>query len=322
MQRIVRMDHIAWRKTVKTLHAKTGRSSLWIVWDMWRCAKRYGAGYSDYALFEMYRLTDAQRDTYLTRGRNNELMKRYNDAEEAVWFDDKSCFDERFRAYLGREFISGSASETDIEQFVKRHETVVVKPANGMCGKGVTLLDTKTYTVAEIRRLVKEASPCVVEQALEQHPALAAVYPLAINTARIVTIVSDGLVHVICAYWGIGNNGARVDNFNSGGMVAPIDVASGVVCDYAVDKTGTLFTRHPYSDKPIKGTALPYWEQALALVSAAAKEVERMRYIGWDVAFAPDGVCLIEGNNFAGHDIYQLPAHTPNGVGLWPKFQV
>ena len=53
MQRIVRMDHIAWRKTVKTLHAKTGRSSLWIVWDMWRCAKRYGAGYSDYALFEI-----------------------------------------------------------------------------------------------------------------------------------------------------------------------------------------------------------------------------------------------------------------------------
>ena len=43
------------------------------------CAVKYGAGYMDYDLFEMYNLTPEQRDTYLTRGRNNALVVKYND---------------------------------------------------------------------------------------------------------------------------------------------------------------------------------------------------------------------------------------------------
>ena len=36
-------------------------------------------GYMDYDLFEMYNLTPEQRDTYLTRGRNNDIVVKYND---------------------------------------------------------------------------------------------------------------------------------------------------------------------------------------------------------------------------------------------------
>ena len=44
--------------------------------------------------------------------------------------------------------------------------------------------------------------------------------------------------------------------------------------------------------------------------------------IGWDVAFTPDGPCLVEGNNFPGHDIYQLPEHTHSKIGMMKKFDV
>jgi len=30
----------------------------------------------------------------------------------------------------------------------------------------------------------------------------------------------------------------------------------------------------------------------------------------------------VEGNNFPGHDIYQLPEHTPDKIGMYPKFLV
>ena len=323
-RRIWRMDINNMLRKLGGLHQKSGRSYPSLLVDMWRCAVRYGAGYTDYELFELYRLTAEQRDTYLTRGRNNELMKRYNDPAFAVLFDNKIRFDERFAGYLAREFIhTGTAEETAVG-FLERHGMVILKPADGMCGKGVQVWSVKEHGGARMAwtELCEAGVPMVIEQRLEQHPALSAVYPHAINTVRVVTIVDGSAVHIPCAYWRIGNNGAAVDNFNSGGMVAPIDVVSGIVTDHAADKQKRVYERHPYTEKPVKGVVLPFWEEARALVTAAAQEVPQMRYIGWDVAFTPQGVCLVEGNNFPGHDIYQLPPHTPDGVGVWAKFQV
>ena len=72
---------------------------------------------------------------------------------------------------------------------------------------------------------------------------------------------------------------------------------------------------------PIKGFQFPDWEKAIELVLGAAREIPQMAYVGWDIAFTPDGPCLVEGNNFPGHDIYQLPEHTPDKIGVYPKFR-
>ena len=52
----------------------------------------------------------------------------------------------------------------------------------------------------------------------------------------------------------------------------------------------------------------------------ASKVVKEMRYIGWDVCFSNKGPILVEGNEYPGHDIYQLPEHTHDHYGIWPKF--
>jgi hypothetical protein len=58
------------------------------------------------------------------------------------------------------------------------------------------------------------------------------------------------------------------------------------------------------------------------MVKAAAVRVPQVGYVGWDVAFGVDGPMLVEGNNFPGHDIYQLPEHTPDKIGMMEKFRV
>jgi len=52
----------------------------------------------------------------------------------------------------------------------------------------------------------------------------------------------------------------------------------------------------------------------------AAKVVPEMAYVGWDVGFSKKGPVFVEANDFPGHDIYQLPEHTPNKIGIMPKF--
>lgn len=42
---------------INSIHEKTGKSKIYLLYDMQRCARKYGAGYMDYDLFEMYNLT-------------------------------------------------------------------------------------------------------------------------------------------------------------------------------------------------------------------------------------------------------------------------
>ena len=105
-------------------------------------------------------------------------------------------------------------------------------------------------------------------------------------------------------------------------MVAPVDEVTGIVKDRAIDKQKNLYANHPYTGSPIQGFRFPQWEEAMEMVKQAATMVPEMGYVGWDVAFSDKGPVLVEGNNFPGHDIYQLPEHTPDKIGMYPKFLV
>ena len=83
------MDYRSMFEKVNKIHKKTGKNRLWLLYDIQKCAVKYGAGYSDYDLYEMYNLTDQQRDSYITRGRNNDLVLKYNQKEYFQYIDDK-----------------------------------------------------------------------------------------------------------------------------------------------------------------------------------------------------------------------------------------
>jgi len=322
LKRLTDMNYSALFKKLDSLHTKTGRSRAFLLWDMLNCAVRYGAGYMDYDLFEMYDLTPAQRDTYITRGRNNALIKKYNDLSYAHYFDNKSEFYTKFSEFIRRDWIALGDDQEKVLEFIRNREVLIAKPVEGACGKGVEKIVTGDYPDAMriYEKLCEIGQPFLLEDVIVQHPQVSAVYPEAINTLRAVTVCYEGKAKVACTYFRIGNNGRHVDNFNSGGMVAPVDENTGIVKDKAIDKNKNLYAVHPYTGTAIQGFAFPDWEEAMEMVRKAAQVVPQMGYLGWDVAFTPNGPCLVEGNNFPGHDIYQLPEHTPDKQGMYHKF--
>ncbi len=324
VQRVLNMNYKAMLDKISSIHQKTGRSRLSIFWDMQECARKYGAGYMDYDLFEMYNLTPEQRDTYLTRGRNNDIVVKYNDKDHMDDFGDKIKFNARFKQFLHRDWVPVTGENRgDVIAFLARHPVFMAKPSQDSCGWGIEKLKTGSYPSLEAlySHLVERAPLLELEEVIEQHPAVSAIYPGSINTVRMVTIRGkSGKVYLVTAMFRIGN-GKFVDNFNSGGMVAPMDPETGAVIDRALDKQKNLYADHPATGTRIKGFMFPDWEKARALVTEAAQIIPEVGYVGWDVCFTPEGPCLVEGNQFPGHDIYQLPVHTPDKIGIMPRFR-
>jgi len=90
-KRLFKMDWKAMWKTAGLLHERSGKSRIWLLCDMLRCAVKYNAGYVDYKIAQMYKLNDAQRKTVITRGISNSIVRRMNDKAYWHFFDDKKA---------------------------------------------------------------------------------------------------------------------------------------------------------------------------------------------------------------------------------------
>lgn len=322
IKRIFSMDCRRMSEKVREVSRKSGKSSLYIFFDMLACGIKYQAGYMDYALFEMYSLNKAQRKTIVTRGINNSLIKRFNDPAYTDVFDDKRKFNRAFDPFLNRRWLDlETSSEEDFEKFLKVCPCFMAKPAKGMCGKGIERLSVSEFdSPDEIKSYLMEKSLYLLEEVVSQHPVMSGLHPHSVNTCRVVTITGNGKTNVAVAYLRIGN-GKPVDNFNSCGMVVPVEEDRGEVIYPAINKKGELFETHPITGTAIIGFKIPMWQQVLNLAEKAGAVVPQVGLVGWDIALTEKGPLIIEGNNFPGHDIYSLPPHRTNGIGVLPKLK-
>ena len=322
--RLVKMD---WKKmwaTTKVLKERSGKSRVWLLFDMLKCALKYNAGYMDYKIAAMYKLSDAQRKTVITRGISNGIVRRMNDKAYWHFFDDKTEFNTLFAGQLGRAWLRADKSLTGVElaAFLAPLDAVLYKPLEGSSGQGIVRFERAHWDgrVDDFLLEIKEKGDAVLEELLAQHAEMAKMCPTSVNTVRIATLLGDKKEGIVYAFLRIGN-GKVMDNVDCGGMAARVDLDSGKLLTVAADKAGNVFEKHPMTGTPIVGFTIPYWEEAKAMCLNAMRKVPKVRFVAWDVAITPDGPRFIEGNSFPSHAVPQFAAHYPDGVGILPEFR-
>ena len=322
MKRAMKMDYRAMLKTANMLHKKTGRSRLWLMADMAKCAAKYNAGYVDYKIAEMYRLNDAQRRTQITRGVSNSIVARMNDKKFWHFFDNKTEFNQLFSAQVKRGWLNLlEASEEDFAKFLEGRGDIICKPIDGSSGQGILKCTPEEYGDPKVLyQRLREDGIGIVEDKVIQHPAIAALCPTSVNTIRVATLLGDKKGGIVYAYIRIGN-GKVMDNVDCGGMAAPVDIETGVITGVGANKAGETYEIHPMTGTKIPGTQIPYWEDVKTMCLNAMHVVPQVRFVAWDVAITEDGPVFIEGNSFPSHAIPQFAAHFPDGIGILPRFE-
>ena len=305
---------------VKKVSKKSHKPSIIIFFDMVYCGLVYGAGYYDYQEFEFYLLKRKIRKTYLTRAKNNLIVKTYNNKEYFHCFSNKATFNEIFKDFIKRDYlVINKDNYADFKKFTKKHQVLIVKPIDGFGGRGVekVVIEKSTDIMALFKRLLAQEQ-VLVEECIKQHHELSELHPKSVNTLRMFTFFDGKESHVLNSSLKLGNGGVT-DNWSDGMMYTILD-EDGVAMVPALDKNDDTHEVHPLTKKKILGFKVPFYNEVCETVKKAAKLVPEVKYVGWDVAITEDSPVIIEGNEFPG--VWQIkPSLYSNPIGLIPKYQ-
>lgn len=316
---IIHMDYKNMFKITKKISKKAKKPFLIILIDIIHCGLKYQAGYYDYQEFEFYLLNKEQRETYLTRGKNNSLVNKYNNKKFWYILQDKIEFNKTFDKYLKREWIDlRESSVEDFEKFLKNKKKVVAKELDNCGGKGIDVINVDKNYKKTYDKLISNRQ-YLVEEFIIQNKKVSKLYSGSVNTLRLFTFYDGKETHIINSIFKIGNKGF-VDNFSSGGMYTFVDKEGKIIVP-AIDQDDNKISVHPTTKEKILGFEIPNYDKACKMVKEASKLIPEVQYIGWDVAILENDVALVEGNEFPG--VFQIkPSFTDKDpIGLIPEYK-
>lgn len=183
------------------------------------------------------------------------------------------------------------------------------KPLDGECGRGIFIMEVKGHQVmidgeSADRSVFEEhfaKGRILVQQLVEQHPALASLHPQSLNTIRLVTVkgLKDGKIHVLPSIIRIGTGESVIDNTSQGGLAVGIDMQTGFLKHYGFYKPqfGTKVEEHPDSNIHFDQFQIPYFKEALEQAKLFHSALSDIHSIGWDIAIGSEGPVFIEGND-------------------------
>lgn len=317
---IIHMDYKNMFKVAKNVSKKAKKPFIIIFFDIIYCGFKYQAGYYDYQEFEFYLLNKNERKTYLTRGKNNALVKKYNEKEYWYILQDKIEFNKRFKKYLKRDFVDlREINEEEFKEYLKNKDYVIAKELDNCGGHGIDKIKVVIKDYKNIYNKLKNNKQYLVEDLIIQNKKVSNLYNGSVNTLRLFTFFDGKETHILNSIFKIGNNGF-VDNFSSGGMYTFLDDKGKIIVP-AIDQDDNKISIHPTTKEKILGFEVPNYDKACNMVKEAAKLIPEVKYVGWDVAILENDVSLVEGNEFPG--VFQIKPSFDNKdehIGLIPKY--
>ncbi len=273
----------------KPLHVQIG--------EIFRLGRKYRYAPYQYLKCGLYLASARGIDVtdYLPPHLIRKVQERLNPREARPVVKDKVLFRRRLEAHglpAVRELLHTDAagrifdgedrplsSEQALALLRARGGEIFVKPIDGTWGRNAGVHAAAAVTAGMLAR-----PNLLLQPRLAQHPVLETLYPHAVNTVRIDTLLTEAGWISNAAVLKLGVGGATVDNGSAGGLLVGIDLETGVLDDAGRQRppfSAEEYHTHPDTGAAFGGVVLPFWD------------------------LVPEGVCLLEANSFWGINILQ-----------------
>lgn len=257
----------------------------------------------EFYLLGLEKKNKEERDCFLSRNKKDEFLISYYGPEWCYilgLLKDKYLLYTSLKELFKREAtcIWSSEDRQSFLSFCSRHHTIFVKQNNGSCGIGAKSFTINNDKQAEmIFDEMVNSGKWIVEEQINQDPAISTFNSSSVNTVRLPSFKHDGTVKCVYPCMRFGRAGSIIDNSTLEGLTVAIDEKTGELYPYAYDETGAVHVVHPDSRVSFRGFHIPQWDSLIALVKKAHLTLpDNQVYVAFDLALSNRGWCIIEGN--------------------------
>ncbi len=236
------------------------------------------------------------------------IDQHFNRRDLGLGFNDKNYYSRIFpqvrqpktyvrkigRLLFDEEYRQMTAA--DAMRLMADTDEVIVKPSEDSgSGRDISFYSTRDEA---LKAFLEDPAltDYIVQGLVRQHPDLSRIYPGALNTIRVTTLLMEDGVHVLSGVLRMGANGNRVDNATHGGVSVGIGPDGLVHREGHVMPKGTVILKHP-DGFVFEGFRVPSYDRILDTVRALAPTIGHFRLVSWDMAVDETGdVILVEAN--------------------------
>jgi hypothetical protein len=178
-------------------------------------------------------------------------------------------------------------------------DKVAFKLDHSMQGRGVFIMDRKSFDVARIKRLGNG----VFQRFIRQHASFGRFESKAVATVRFTTVVDDrGDISLRACFLRLGR---AQDTYirPASEVCVPVDLASGRLAREAYTSDWTALDAHPDSHTRFEGVVLPNYAACTRKVIELHKKVPYARCVGWDLTVDTDDQVMVMEWNAEHNDV-------------------
>lgn len=256
---------------------------------------RFGCMFDEYFLYNFPLLNVNGREEFITDKERWSFYARLNNDAKVDLFDNKGKTIEKFMSFYNRDvcIVKTNLDRPLADDFVSRHQKIIVKPLDSSGGRGVRIVTVNDYNFEQLLKDYKTGF--LAEEVVSNSPEISQFNPSSLNTVRIATVRKDNATDILFTFIRFGRAGKCVDNGFSGGLISNIDIETGVITS-CIDENNSAYIYHPDSKQQIIGFKIPRWEEAILLAKKLSEVVPEYHFVGWDLALTENGWVMIEGN--------------------------
>ena len=302
------------------------------IYDWWA----FGANVDEEFYYGFNHKTVAEKEEYMVDNMRSVYVEHLDTGDKAELIrqmENKYLLYKRLEPYYKRDVIE-LVGESDYEifaEFVKKHHSFVVKPADWSSGIGIHKVSMDQYDndprIAfnsilnegeDIKKNhTRRDSNMVLEELIQQDESMAVLHRGSVNAIRATAVRGkDGDIHIFHPWIKVGMNGKFVASAAQDGFAAEVDVKTGVVITDGYQEDGHVFEVHPNTGVRIKGFKIPRWNEMLTMVDELMEQLPEYGYVGWDLVLTGNGWVVMEGN-YSGNFSFQMI----NGRGFKREFE-
>lgn len=233
--------------------------------------------------------------------------------------------------------LDNNNAEISIIDEIQKEVSFIAKPTRSLGGGKMIhelsyvdkkyFFDGKELNEIDFIHQCRKLEEYIITKKISSHNYSKRIYPYSSNTIRVITVMDNhkNEADVLLAFHRFGTKMSRfVDNMSSGGIVALVDLETGVLGHakpvFDFNNLDKCYSFHPDTGAPIEGVHVPNWALIINKLKHVHKCYAYYKFFAWDVTLDKDGkVWILEINRGSDLEVQVVSPLKQSLLGIWMK---